>query len=197
MNIRPVPRYADDQEIIDRRFGRVEREETAVSLTMEALAARLAVLEDKEEIRRLKSCYLRACDLKQPDVVRDCFLPTGVHIAYDGFPLFNDRNAFVAIFESMACQGGVYDIHHATNWDIELTGPDEARGLWSLNFRTILTGPRQVTRLAVEYDDIYRRADGRWWIAQSVSRVTSILTEQIGEDGSVSVLASGAPPEAA
>lgn len=165
-----------------------------MSVSIEDLAARLQALEDKEAIRLLKSRYLRACDLKQPEAVRDCFLPTGVRIDYQGFPLFTDRNAFVAMYESMACQGGVYDIHHAANWDISLTGPDEARGIWSLNFRTILTGPRQVTRLAVEYDDIYRRQDGRWWIAQSVSRVTSILMEQIGEDGSVTVLASGEPP---
>lgn len=160
-------------------------------ITIEALAARLQALEDKEEIRLLKSRYLRACDLKQPDVVRDCFLPGGVRIAYQGFPVFEDRDAFVAIYESMACKGGVYDIHHATNWDIDLIGPDQARGLWSLNFRTILTGPRQITRLGVEYEDVYRRADGRWWIAESVSRVTSVLMEQIGEDGSVSVLVSG------
>ncbi|MCP1471664.1 hypothetical protein J3E64_003377 [Sphingobium sp. OAS761] len=165
-----------------------------MTATIEQLAERLSVLEDKEAIRVLKSRYLRACDLKQPAQVRDCFLPEAVHIEYQGFPLFTDRDAFVATYESMACQGGVYDIHHAANWDIELTGPDEARGIWSLNFRTILTGPRQINRLAVEYDDIYRRVDGRWWIARSVSRVTSMLSEQIGEDGSISVIASGAVP---
>jgi len=165
-------------------------------VTIEDLAARLATLEDKEAIRLLKARYLRACDLKQVEAVRDCFLPTGVRIAYQNFPEFSDRDAFVAIYEQMACQGGVYDLHHATNWEIDLTGPDEARGLWSLNFRTILTGPRQVVRLAVEYEDIYRRHDGRWWIAETVSRVTSMLTEQIGEDGSVTVLALAEPPAA-
>jgi len=161
--------------------------------TIEDIAARLAALEDKEAIRRLKSRYLRACDLKQVDDVRDCFLPTGVRIAYQNFPEFTDRDAFVALYQEMACQGGVYDLHHATNWEIDLTGPDEARGLWSLNFRTILTGPRQVVRLAVEYDDTYRRHEGRWWIAETVSRVTSMLTEQIGEDGSVTVVALAEP----
>ncbi len=164
--------------------------------TIEDLAARLQALEDKEAIRLLKSRYLRACDLKQVDAVRDCFSPDGVRIQYQGFPVFTERNDFVAMYESMACQSGVYDIHHATNWEIELTGADEARGVWSLNFRTILTGPRQVTRLAVEYDDIYRRHDGRWWIAESVSRVTSMLSEQLGEDGSIKVLVAGEAPGA-
>lgn len=165
--------------------------------SIETLAARLQLLEDKEEIRLLKSRYLRACDLKQPQEIRDCFLPQGVRIDFQNFPLFEARDDFIALYESMACQPGVYDMHHVTNWDIELTGADMARGKWSLNFRTILTGPRKVTRLAVEYEDVYRRQDGRWWIAQSVSRITSILDEQIGEDGVVRVVAAGELPAAA
>lgn len=170
--------------------------EKDMTISIEDLAARLQALEDKEAIRLLKSRYLRACDLKQPDIVRDCFAPDGVHIAYQGFPLFTDRDAFVAVYEEMGCQPGVYDIHHATNWEIELTGADRATGLWSLNFRTILAGPRQITRLAVEYEDVYRRLQGRWWIEKSVSRVTSVLTEQINEDGSLTVLTSGEMPVA-
>lgn len=157
--------------------------------SIESIAQRLAALEDKEAIRLLKSRYLRACDLKQVEAVRDCFAPGPIRIAYQNFPEFTDRDAFVAVYEQMACQGGVYDLHHATNWDITLTGADSATGLWSLNFRTILTGPRHVVRLVVEYEDQYTRADGRWWISETVSRVTSMITEQIGEDGSVTVLA--------
>lgn len=157
--------------------------------TLEDLAARLAALEDKEAIRLLKARYLRACDLKQVEDVRDCFLPAGVRIAYQNFPEFTDRDAFVEVYRQAACQGGVYDLHHATNWDIRLTGADRATGLWSLNFRTILTGPRQVVRLVVEYEDLYQRVDGRWYIAETVSRITSALTEQIAEDGGIRVLA--------
>ena len=164
--------------------------------TLEDIAARLAALEDKEAIRSLKARYLRACDLKQPDVVRDCFAPGPIRIAYQNFPQFTVREAFVEVFREMGCQPGVYDIHHATNWEIELTGADRATGKWSLNFRTILTIPRQIVRLAVEYEDVYRRQDGRWWIVDTVSRVTSMLTEQVGEDGSVTVIALAEPPAA-
>jgi hypothetical protein len=174
--------------------------ENVMPLTVEDLAARLQALEDKEAIRLLKARYLRACDLKQPDVVRDCFAPGAIRIAYQNFPEFTDRDAFVDIFQAMGCQPGVYDIHHATNWEIDLTGAesgaDSATGKWSLNFRTILTIPRQIVRLAVEYEDVYRRQDGRWWIVDTVSRVTSMLTEQVGEDGSVTVIALAEPPAA-
>lgn len=167
-----------------------------MTASLEQIAARLAVLEDKEAIRTLKARYLRACDLKQPDVVRDCFAPGAIRIAYQNFPEFTDRDAFVEIYRTMGCQPGVYDLHHATNWEIDLTGSDSATGKWSLNFRTILTGPRQVVRLAVEYEDVYRKQDGRWWIVDTVSRVTSMLTEQVGEDGSVTVIALAEPPSA-
>jgi len=156
-----------------------------------ALGKRITALEDREAIKQLKARYLRACDLKDPETVRDCFLPGTVRIAYQGFPLFTDRDAFVAVYREMGCRPGVYDIHHATNEVIELTGGDEARGWWSLNFRTILAAERQITRLAVEYEDIYRKQGGRWWIAETVSRVTSHLTEEVGEDGSVRVVSSG------
>nr|WP_255630611.1 nuclear transport factor 2 family protein [Novosphingobium sp. FKTRR1] len=169
----------------------------AVTASLEQISARLAALEDKEEIRALKARYLRACDLKDPDTVRDCFAPGPIRIAYQNFPEFTDRDAFVAVYREMGCQPGVYDIHHATNWEIALTGADSATGKWSLNFRTILTGPRHIVRLAVEYDDTYCRKDGRWWIAETVSTITSMLTEAIAEDGSTSVLAFGAVPVAA
>ncbi|MBU6392973.1 MAG: nuclear transport factor 2 family protein [Sphingomonadales bacterium] len=167
-----------------------------MSISLEHVAARLAALEDKEAIRALKATYLRACDLKQPEVVRECFAPGVIRIAYQNFPVFTDRDAFVAVFRDMGCQPGVFDIHHATNWDIVLTGEDTATGKWSLNFRTILAGPRQVVRLAVEYEDIYRKQDGRWWIVDTVSIITSMLTEEIADDGSCKVIAFGAPPTA-
>lgn len=167
-----------------------------MTATLEDIAARLAVLEDKEAIRALKARYLRACDLKQVEDVRDCFATGKIRIAYENFPEFDDRDAFVAIYQQMACNGGVYDIHHATNWEIALDGDARATGKWSLNFRTILTGPRQVVRLAVEYDDVYEKRDGRWWIVETVSRVTSMLTEQVAEDGSVTVIALAEAPAA-
>lgn len=167
-----------------------------MTISLEDLSARLCALEDKEAIRALKARYLRACDLKQVEDVRDSFATGKVRIAYENFPEFDDRDAFVAIYEQMACNGGVYDIHHATNWQIDLESDARATGKWSLNFRTILTGPRQIVRLAVEYDDIYEKRDGRWWIVETVSRVTSMLTEQVAEDGSVTVIALATPPAA-
>ncbi|AZI36829.1 hypothetical protein NT2_05_04300 [Caenibius tardaugens NBRC 16725] len=166
-------------------------------VTLEDLAARLTALEDIDAIRQLKARYLRCCDLKQVDELRETFLPGPIRIAYQNFPVFTDRDDFLKVYQEMACQGGVYDIHHATNGEITLTGTDRATGKWSLNFRTILLANRSVTRLGVEYEDVYHKRDGRWYIAETLSYVTSMVTEVIGEDGSPKYVAFGAAPVAA
>ncbi|MBL0022872.1 MAG: nuclear transport factor 2 family protein [Sphingomonadales bacterium] len=68
---------------------------------------RLQRLEDDRAIRDLKARYLRACDSKDPESVRDCLLPTGAVIAYDGFPPFDNRDDFVAIYSQMGCAGDI------------------------------------------------------------------------------------------
>ena len=93
---------------------------------------RLQRLEDDRAIRDLKARYLRACDSQDPDTVADCLLPEA-KIDFEGFPPFDNRDAFVAVFEAMGCQSGVHDIHHASNAEITLTGPDRAEGKWSLD----------------------------------------------------------------
>lgn len=164
--------------------------------TLESLARRVAALEDLEAIRQLKARYLRGCDLKQPELVRDTLLPDGAVIAYEGFPAFDNRDAFVDVFTRMGCQPGVHDIHHATNSEITLTGADSATGKWSLNFRSIIMAQRSVISMGVEYEDRYVRQDGRWWIAETRSLRTGCLIETIDEAGKPTVVAMGDPPAA-
>lgn len=163
---------------------------------MAALELRLQRLEDDRAIRDLKARYLRACDLKDPDTVRDTLLPDGAVIAYDGFPTFNDRDAFVDIYRAMGCQPTIFDIHHGANGIISFDGADRATGRWSLHFHNINLATRTMMQMGVEYDDVYVRDDGRWWIAETRTRRTSCLVEAVAEDGSLRIMAMGAPPGA-
>jgi hypothetical protein len=161
-----------------------------------ALAARVQQLEDDRAIRDLKARYLRACDLKDPEGVRDTLLPVGAIIAYDGFPAFDNRDAFVAIYAAMGCQPTIYDIHHGANGIIRFDGPDRATGKWSLYFHNINLAHRSLTQMGVEYDDVYVRKDGRWWIAETRTRRTSCLVETVDEAGATKVVTMGDPPAA-
>lgn len=160
-----------------------------------AIIQRLEYLEAKEQIRELKARYLRGCDTKDVEMVRQTLLPD-VAIDYEGFPPFADREAFLAIYQQMACQDGVFDIHHATNSVIELTGPDEARGQWSLNFRSVILSMQLITQLGVEYEDRYVRVDGEWFIAETRSRRTSCLMQQFDGEGRAHYIALGEAPAA-
>lgn len=161
-----------------------------------ALAARVQQLEDDRAIRDLKARYLRACDLKDPESVRDTLLPVGAVIAYEGFPAFDNRDSFVDIYAAMGCQPTIYDIHHGANGIIRFDGPDRATGLWSLYFHNINLAQRSLTQMGVEYDDVYVRQDGRWWIAETRTRRTSCLIETVDDAGGTKVVTMGDPPAA-
>ncbi|MBC7520507.1 MAG: nuclear transport factor 2 family protein [Sandarakinorhabdus sp.] len=160
------------------------------------LTARIQRLEDDRAIRDLKARYLRACDLKDPEGVRDTLAPVGAVIAYEGFPPFDSRDSFVAIYAAMGCQPTIFDIHHGANGIIAFDGPDRASGKWSLHFHNINLEHRTLTQMGIEYDDVYVRADGRWWIAETRTRRTSSLVEMVDSGGQMRVVSMGEPPAA-
>jgi hypothetical protein len=162
---------------------------------MMTLEERVQRLEDEGAIRALKARYLRCCDLRDPEGVRDSLKPEGAVIAYEGFPAFDSRDAFVEVFASMGCQPGIHDIHHATNGVISFESDIRATGLWSLHFQTIILANRSVTEMGVEYQDLYVKEGGRWWIAETRTRRTMFLGQTIAGDGTPNVFALGVGPQ--
>lgn len=151
---------------------------------------RLQRLEDDRAIRDLKARYLRACDGKDPETVRDCLLPA-VRIRYDGFPPFDNRDDFVSVYRQFGCVPGIFDIHHAANGVIAFEQADRARGQWALTFHNINLAQRTITQFGIEYDDVYLREGGRWWIAETASRRKSVLVQTVDADGIARVAALG------
>lgn len=156
---------------------------------------RLERLEDDRAIRDLKARYLRACDTKDPETVRETLLPEGAVIAYEGFPTFDNRDDFVGIYAQMGCAPGIFDIHHGANGIISFESATRATGKWSLYFHNINLSARTLTQMGVEYDDVYVKQDGRWWIAETRSRRTSCLIHSVGDGGGAKVTAMGEAPE--
>lgn len=155
------------------------------------LEQRIQRLEDDRAIRDLKARYLRACDLKQPDAVRDTLHPGNAIIDFEGFPPFGNRDEFVAIYADMGCAPGIFDMHHAANGIIDFESDCRASGKWSLNFHNINLTHRTLTQMGVEYEDVYVKEDGRWWIAETRSRRTSALVHSVDEHGSATIAAMG------
>lgn len=157
------------------------------------LEERVQRLEDDRAIRDLKARYLRACDGKDPATIRETMLPDA-KVLYDGFPPFDSRDDFIAIYEQFGCQPGIYDIHHIANGIVTFESPERARGQFSLYFHNVNLTSRTLTQFGVEYDDIYVKQGGRWWIAETRSRRTSCMIHSVDTEGGVKVVTMGEPP---
>lgn len=158
------------------------------------LEERIKRLEDDRAIRDLKARYLRACDTKDPATVLDCLVPDGAVIAYDGFPALANREDFVAVYAELGCAPGIFDVHHGANGVIAFAGPDRAVGQWSLSFHNINLANRTLTQMGVEYDDVYVKQGGRWWIAETRSRRLSCLVHSVDGAGQPTVVVMGEAP---
>lgn len=143
---------------------------------MTDIRARLQQLEDLEAIRKLKHRYLNACDRKDVEAIRNCFAPGDILIDFGPIGTFHSRDEFIAVYQQLACQPGVVDLHHGANEEIDFVSATEASGLWALYYFNLdaLTG---VTRqLGGTYQDRYQLTDEGWRMIASVARMHSVVS---------------------
>ena len=155
---------------------------------------RLERMENDRDIRDLKMRYLRACDAKDPEAMRGCFLPDA-KILFDGFPPFDQRDTFIDIYTQMACVPGIFDIHQGGTGIIEFESPERATGWWPLYFHNINLEQKALTQMGVEYQDTYVKQNGRWQMAESRSTRKSCLIHSVDDAGQSSVQVMGEAPE--
>ena len=67
------------------------------------LVRRVETLEHINAIKDLKSRYWASADRQLLDEVRDCYLPKGAVVDFQGVPLCKDREEFIAVLKA---QGG-------------------------------------------------------------------------------------------
>lgn len=131
------------------------------------LQQRIYRLEAIEAIKQLKARYLTACDRKQVDVLRDCFPDRPVVIDYGPVGSFDHRDGLAGIFEKIACNDHVFDIHLGANPQIRLIDATHAEGVWGLYFFQIDAATDKLMQLAGYYDDRYELIDGAWKIVET------------------------------
>lgn len=158
---------------------------TTAHLTLEE---RIARIEAIESIKVLKHRYLRACDAKEPDVFRDCFVAEGAFVDYGPrIGRFDDADGIAEVFRNVALREvdgryTIFDMHHAMHPEIVLESATTARGRWSLRFRQVDAGERVERLSAIEYDDRYEVEDGRWRIRSCRVRVLWSMIRPLGDD---------------
>ncbi|AYF88000.1 nuclear transport factor 2 family protein [Pseudomonas sp. DY-1] len=139
------------------------------------LEQRIARLEALEAVRLLKHRYLNACDLKDVETIRACFAEGPITIDYGPVGTFQERDSFVALYQSLACNERVIDLHHGANPELEHLVDDEVAGRWALYYFNVDAESGATRQLGGVYQDRYRRIDGQWKIVETVFRAHSMV----------------------
>ena len=157
------------------------------------LAQRLQALEDIEAIKQLKARWWFACDKRDIDAMRACFDESNFLIDFGFIGQFTDMDAFIEVFESLACHPTHYDSHHGMAPEIKLTGPDTAIGRWRIAFQLLETSRGLVQFMSSYYDDEYVRVNGEWKMRVSKSTLLSNLL-MVAKEGGLEVVQLGGDP---
>ena len=128
-------------------------------MSLEDLERRIKVLEDIEEIRKLKYRYATYCDdLGNPDAIASLFTEDAV---WEGLVGKAQGREEIRLSYIKTDQVRPFAIHLVMNPTIEVDG-DTARGTWYLlEPCTFAEGNRAVWG-AARYDEEYLRVNGEW-----------------------------------
>ena len=126
-------------------------------------------LIDIEEIKRLKARYFRTLDHKDWDGYGQVFSKDALLEVPEGNVSERGREAIVASVSTVL--EGVRTVHHGHTPEIDITGPDTARGIWAMadyvEFPANADGGRVGLRGYGHYTEEYVREDGEWRISHS------------------------------
>lgn len=135
----------------------------------EDAAELLRRLLDVEEIRRLKARYFRTMDQRDWDGFGRVFARDAVLEVPEASMVVNGREAIVAAVSGALV--GTRTVHHGHMPEIEITGPDTAKGTWAMSdyveFPPAASGARVGLRGYGHYLEDYVREDGEWRIART------------------------------
>lgn len=122
---------------------------------------------DIAEIKRLKYWYFRFLDLKQFDDLAQLLTADATAAYGDVDADLQGRDAVVGFLKETLSDGGIITLHQGHHPEIELTGPDTARGSWYFIDRVIIPAADLEIGGSAFYDDVYSRTNGRWLISHT------------------------------
>jgi uncharacterized protein (TIGR02246 family) len=125
-------------------------------------------LVDIAEIEQLKARYFRLVDTKQWDEWALVFASDAVLEIPEGELTYRGRDEIVGNVSTVMAE--LRTVHHGHMPEIEITGPDTARGVWAMTDYVewpAEDGTRVGLRGYGHYVEEYVREDGQWCIARS------------------------------
>ncbi len=165
-------------------------------MDLESLHDRIRRIEDIEDIKRLKARYWYACDHKDVEQVRECFMDGPIEIDYAGSTgKVAHRDALRDVFAKVALRPEIVELHHGGPPRIELVDETRARGVWSLYYHVMDTERRTVNHVGGYYHDEYAKVGGEWRICKTRFEVVSAVTYRWKDEGLRVLFASSSLPE--
>jgi hypothetical protein len=124
----------------------------------------LTALTEIEAIKRLKYRYVRCLDQKLWDELEGCFVPEAVATYGGGAWAFEGRDAIMKFIRDSMGSESFLSSHRVGQPEIDLTGPDTARGVWALADLVVHLEHGVNIRGGAFYEDEYVKVDGHWLI---------------------------------
>ena len=124
----------------------------------------LTRLVEIEAIKRLKYRYIRCLDQKLWDELAGCFVADAVASYGGGAWSYEGRDAILEFIRTSMGSHQFLSSHRVGQSEIELTGPDTARGTWALDDLVVHLEFGVDIRGAAFYEDTYVKVDGEWKI---------------------------------
>lgn len=141
----------------------------------ESLEQRIQALEDIEAIKQLKARYFRACDAKDTVTMRECFHDGEVELDYGRVGIFNHRDDLMAVFEQLAVNAHIVEMHHGQNPEVSLVDSENAEAMFGLYYLLLNPRDQTITQLGANYSDRFLKVEGQWKIVASRCDVSSTL----------------------
>ncbi len=130
--------------------------------------AQLAKLFDTAAIWRLKTTFVSSCDPYDEKLFASLFTEDGIYTS-DEYGTYNGREEIEAFIAKTKLEL-VWTHHILTNGDVEVDSEaGTATGRWYLHALEnvkLEDGSIEGWEVFAEYNDVYKKIDGRWWIAQ-------------------------------
>lgn len=159
-----------------------------------SLQQRITELEDIEAIKQLKARYWFACDQRDAQGIKDCFVNQGLLIDFGFIGQFTDIDQFLALFLQMTDKPSHIDLHHGLAPEIQIIDEVSACGRWRMQFQLIETQTQVAQFMGGYYQDQYRKQGQEWKIATTKYNLTFNLMMQKDSADVLKLLEMGAVP---
>jgi len=127
---------------------------------IEKVEARIKLLQDVEDIKKLKARYGYSVDCQDYDAVMKCFAKE-CNADYGLFGKCNNRDEIEKWFRGTVPKAMPFCLHFIENPIIEVNG-DRATGVWYFNVPLTNGETNEASWMTGKYEDVYIREDGKW-----------------------------------